>query len=277
MESIDNLKELDNFEEIKTYIKNFIIDDSELWKLIFYGYKNPLLEDYSDNPYQIFESSNEHGCILFRQKNDVVLSDEQVNILVKFTTDASEDNNYINYTKIQFSIICKGTNIQDLENEKSRPYVIAQLIDNYMNHGKIQNSNKIKRLYFDNLSINEENCGHKLEYQIQATSYSDEIQIYQHEQKEDTWGITRETHSLLITENPIFVGIQEPATDSKLTKQYGYDIDIIKIMYCDINLNISESSLIKHKDKFYRIKEILEYENYWKCTLEVTYNAVINE
>ena len=46
-------------------------------------------------------------------------------------------------------------------------------------------------------------------------------------------------------------------------------------MYCDINLNISESTLIKHKDKFYRIKEILEYENYWKCTLEVTYNAVI--
>jgi hypothetical protein len=245
---LEDLKELDNFEEIKIYIKNFIIDDSELWKLIFYGYKNPLLEDYSDNPYQIFEPSNEHGCILFRQKNDIVLSDEQVNILVKFTTEASKDNNYINYTKIQFSIIFKGINIQKLENEKSRPYVIAQLIDNYMNHEKIQNSNKIKRLYFDNLSINEENCGYKLEYQIQATSYSDEIQIYQHEQNEDNNGIIRETYTLLSPNSPILVGIQEPCNDDRIKQLYGYDINITATMTCDKNLGIIESTLIKFND-----------------------------
>lgn len=278
--NLENLKELDRFNVYREYIKNFFIENENLFKLVYYPLSSPLDTDLPDNPYSLFleeQNDNVHGVVLFKQKNDDVLSYETPVILVNFTSETSKDNDYINIVSIEYKIILKGVNIQELVDESNRAYKIAELIDEQFNHKIIENTGKIKRLSFDNLSINEENCGYKLEYQIQSTSYSDEIQIYQHEQKEDIWGITRESHSLLITDNPIFAGIQEPTIDSKPIQQFGYNLEIIKIMFCDTNLNVSESSLIKHKDKFYRIKEISEYESYWKCTLEVTYSAVINE
>lgn len=276
---LSDLKELDKYNIYRSFIKDFFINCEELFKLVYFPYSSPLDSEMPDNPYALFieeQNNNVHGVVLFKQKNDDVLSYETPVILVNFTSETSQGNDYINIVKVEYKIILKGTNIQELADESNRAYKIAELIDEQFNHKIIENIGKIKRISFEKLSINEQNCGYTLTYKSISTLYDSEIEIYQNEQKEDSWGITRESHSLLVTDNPIFVGIQEPTTDSKKIQPFGYSIEVIKIMYCNTNLNISESSLIKHDNKFYRIKEILEYQDYWKCSLEVTYNAIIN-
>jgi hypothetical protein len=47
-------------------------------------------------------------------------------------------------------------------------------------------------------------------------------------------------------------------------------------MICDIRPEITESSVIIYNDNYYRIREIVEYEDYWVCTLVITYDAIIN-
>jgi hypothetical protein len=282
-DELDSLQELDNFYDLKQYIKTQILLNEQLFRLIYFPYSNIYDEtncQYPENPYLIFQEdydpSNKNGVVLFREKNDEILNYETPVVLITFTSESSDDNKSINYTKIEINIICKGTGIQDLENGKSRSYCIADEFDNALNHQKVGSNDEIKRLFFDNLSLNQENCGYRLIYQLKSTNYNDGINIYLHNQTEDEWGITRESYSLLLTDSPILVGIQEPTTDSKTIQTHGYNVDIIKIMYCDINLNVSESSIIKLNDNFYKIKEILEYDDYWKCTLEVTYTAIIN-
>lgn len=282
--NLNSLKELDNFYELKHYIKTSIMLNENLFRLIYFPYSDIYDENscqYPENPYLIFQndynSTTKNGVVLFRQKNDEILNYETPVVLITFTSESAQDNKSINYTKIEINIICKGTGIQDLQNGKNRSYCIADEFDSILNHQKVGNSDEIKRLFFDNLSLNEENCGYKLIYQINSTSYNNEIEIYEHQQKEDKWGVIRESYSLLITDKPILVGMQDPSTDTKPTQPFGYNFELIKLMYCDIDINITESSLIKFEDKFYRIKEILEYDDYWKCTLEVIYNAIINE
>lgn len=276
---LSDLKELDKYNIYRSFIKDFFINCEELFKLVYSPYSSPLDSEIPDNPYSIFveeqNNNNAHGVVLFKQKNDEVLSYETPVVLINFTS-TTQDNNYINIVNIEYKIILKGVNIQELLDESNRAYKIAELIDEQFNHKIIENTGKIKRVSFEKLSINEQNCGYTINYKSVSTLYDSEIEIYKNEQKEDSWGITRESHSLLVTDNPILVGIQEPTIDTKKIQPFGYSIEVIKIMYCDINLNISESSLIKHENKFYRIKEILEYQDYWKCTLEVTYNAIIN-
>ena len=125
MENLDSLVELDDFGKFKSFIRNFIIEDSTLWKLIFHSCKNPLLEEDSLAPYEIFNESNEHGCVLFKRKNNTVLSDEVVNVLVDFYDAKLGDSYFLNDLFICFSIIMKGTNIQELENNVNRASAIA--------------------------------------------------------------------------------------------------------------------------------------------------------
>jgi hypothetical protein len=284
MSELDNIKELDNFYEFKQYIKKSILESEDLFRLIYFCFKNPFDEttcEYPENPFDLFQevydsSNKSHGVVLFSQKNNAILNYETPVLLISFTTESSQDNKSINYTKIEFSIICKGTNIQELSNGVSRSYAIAKLIDNFMNHSSIAGSDKVKRLYFDNNILNEENCGYKITYQAISTSYSDEIQIYEHVQQEDSWGITRESYSLITKDTPMLVGIQ-PCTDLKEVEKYGYDINITRTMYCDITDELKESTLIKYNNRYYKIQKIVEYEDYLECLLVITYIAKINE
>lgn len=164
MTSIENLRELDDFNIFKKFIRNFIIEDPVLWKLVFHSCKNPLLEDYSDNPYEIFEESSEHGCVLFKRKNNTVLSDETVNILVDFYDAKLGDSYFLNDLFICFSIIMKGSNIQELENGVNRANAIAKRIDDQFNLARVNNVGEIKRLSYKEIPINEQNDGVLLTY-----------------------------------------------------------------------------------------------------------------
>jgi hypothetical protein len=269
--------ELDNYDDYRNLIKEKILSCQNLWELIYFQSSNPLEQEYPENPYEIFEESNDgtHGFVLFKEKEVDILNSNSVIVLINFSSHRNSTYDSIQDVKIEIKIIFKGE-IEVLADETSRSHRIAELLDENLNGVKIDNNSKIRRESFDILSINEQNYGSLLIFTTKTTDYTDEIQIYQHEQKEDTNGIIRESYSLMTTDNPIIVDIHEPQTDTKLTQQFGYNMESIRTMICDIRPEITESSIIKYNDNYYRIREIIEYEDYWSCTLVITYDAIIN-
>ena len=157
---IDNLRELDDFGIFKSFIKNFIINNEILFKLIFYSSSSPLELDLPDNPYEIFIPSSEHGCVLFRRKNDVVLSDETTNILIDMTSARKGNSYFLDNIYIVIRVITKGTNIQELENGISRSHAIMKLIDDSLNCARVSNIGDVRRESYKELSLNEENIGY---------------------------------------------------------------------------------------------------------------------
>jgi hypothetical protein len=281
---MDNLSvELDNFSEFRNYIKGIILSNEDLWKLIYYPVSSPLDKDFSENPYDIFNESmsiadkdvlGTHGVVLFKDKNDTILNSVVPVLLICFKSFKDENNYCIQNVKIEIKIIFKG-DIQELSDGSNRSYRIAKLFDDSLNSNIIGSNAKLIRDSFDVLKVNEENYGYILTFVSRTTSYTDEIQIYTHNQENDSWGITRESYSLFNTETPIYAGIQQPKYDQKATKSYGYELDVSRKMVCPIIPEITESSLIRFEDKYYKIQKINEYDDYLDCDLFVTYKAKI--
>lgn len=164
------MKELNNYQNIKSFIRNFIIEESDLWKTIYYSSSSPLELDYSDNPYDIFEPSSEHGCVLFRRKNDIVLSEEGVQILITMYDVPYGNFREYSSTYITISTICKGVNVQELEDNTDRSAYISYLIDNNLNQARI-NGSLIKRESYKPIPLNEENSGYQMIYSCVNFSY----------------------------------------------------------------------------------------------------------
>ncbi|MDP4146622.1 MAG: hypothetical protein Q8936_19460 [Bacillota bacterium] len=171
MDSIDDLKELDGFEQFKSFIKNFIINNSKLWKLIYYSDSNPLILDYNDSPYDIFKPSSEHGCVLFRRKNDIVQSGEQICTLITFHSTPKGNSLTFRDIFIIVRIIAKGTNIQELENGLNRINCIGKLFDDEFNQANITGLGKVNKEKYRDLSLNEENDGMMLMFSASDFSY----------------------------------------------------------------------------------------------------------
>lgn len=164
------MKELNNFQDIKDFIKNFIIEDSELFKLIYFPNSFPNDNDFPDTPYEIFEPSEAHGCVLFRPKNDIVQSKEGTNVLIFF--NSVNYNTILDDLYITFSVICKGVNVQELADSTNRISTIANHIDNRFNMAVINDISKIKRMSFKPLSLNEENSGMLITYHCRTLAYN---------------------------------------------------------------------------------------------------------
>lgn len=164
------LKELNNFQDIKSFIREFIIDDENLFKVIYYSDSLALQNDLPDTPYEIFKPSNSHGCVLFRRKNDIVLSEEGVNILITMYNIPYGNFREYSSTFIDISIICKGVNVQELDDGTDRSAYIAYLIDNNLNQARI-NGSLIKRESYRPIPLNEENSGFKAIYDCVGFSY----------------------------------------------------------------------------------------------------------
>lgn len=177
--SLDDLQELDNTQIFKRYIKNFILQNSDLQKLIYYPVKNPLLKDDLENPYDLFESttaissegSGVHGVVLFRRKCDEIINTEIPIILITF--ESAPKGNSLTYRDIFIivRIIAKGSNIQELENGLNRIDCIAKLFDDEFNQANITGLGKTKKEKYADLSINEQNDGKMLIYCASDFSY----------------------------------------------------------------------------------------------------------
>lgn len=271
--------ELDNFDDYRNFIREKILLCPDLWKLIFYPTSSPLDDEYLENPYKIFEEENcipaTHGFVLFKEKESTILNATTPVILISCSSQRNQNYDSIQDIKIEIKIIFKGE-IIELADESNRAYRISKLFDTLLDGVKLGNNSKLRRESFGLLALNEENYGFKLIFTARESSFTEEIQVYQHEQKEDTWGITRESYSVITTDTPIIVDIHQPQTDNKISQQFGYNLESIRTMVCDIRPEITESSIIKYNNYYYRIREIVEYEDYWSCTLVMTYDAIIN-
>ena len=161
---------MNDFKDIKDFIRYFIIDDENLFKVIYYSDSLALQNDLPDTPYEIFIPSSSHGCVLFRRKNDVVLSEESVNILVTLYDVPYGNSKEYSSTFIDISIICKGVNVQELEDKTDRSAYISYLIDNNLNQARI-NGSLIKRESYKPIPLNEENSGYQIIYSCTNFSY----------------------------------------------------------------------------------------------------------
>lgn len=269
--------ELDNFDDYRNYIKGIILSQEDLWKLIYHADSLALDDDYGENPYIILEESNEHGFVLFKEKESEILDSAVPIILIIFNSHRNDNFYSVQDIEIQIKIIFKGE-IIELSDETNRSHRIAELFDKNLNGIAIDNGSKIRRESFEILSVNEQNYGYQLTFTTTSTSFTDEIQVYKYQEMDDEYGISRQSYSLILTDNPVLVSIQEPQTDYKTEALHGYDLSVeFTMVYNIIPEIINESSLIKYKDNFYRINKILEYSGYWVCDLIITYTAIINE
>ena len=163
MSSLDDLKELDQFDKFKSFIKDFFIEREDLFRLVWFSNSNPFDEiscPYPDSPYQLFIPSSSHGCVLFRRKNDVVLSEECVNVIIDFQSIRKGSSYFLDDIYIIIRVVTKGSNIQELENGINRSHAIMKLIDNNLNCARVSNIGDVRRESYKELSLNEENVGY---------------------------------------------------------------------------------------------------------------------
>lgn len=91
--------------------------------------------------------------------------------------------------------------------------------------------------------------------------YNKEIFIYVYGETEDAHGVAREGYTKVITTEPILVDVQ-PYSSEKAKKDYGYDIETTKRIFCDIIPEITESAIIKYKSQYYSIQKVNEWDDY---------------
>jgi len=180
------MKELNDSQDIRNFIKDFIISDSELFKIIYYPVSSPLDLDYPDSPYSIFpednpdvgeELSNEHGVVLFRRKYDQVQSHEGVSLLIETISSRYGNSYFFNSTFVIFNIILKGTNVQTLNDDSSRLGVISRKIINNFDRAIVNNIGEVRFASEKLLELNEENSGKAIFFELKtcATNINENV------------------------------------------------------------------------------------------------------
>lgn len=176
MTNISDLKELDNFQIYKKFIRRFILEDESLFRLIYFGNKNvfdEMLCPYPENPFKIFTTDKEdendnHGVVLFKQKNSEILNYGTIVVLVDFETTRRGSSEFFDNLYIIFRIIGKSDNIQEIEDEEgnlgNRLTSIIELIDNNFNLADVNNIGIVKRQSLNPLATNEDNFGYTVIY-----------------------------------------------------------------------------------------------------------------
>jgi hypothetical protein len=170
MGALDDLTSINGFDKYEKFIKQFILKNTNLWKLIYYPYSNPIEDERaidSENPYQIFTRESDskgkildsHGVVLFDDKDDTIQNSTGVTILISYESTRLGDSYFLDNNYIIFQILCKGNDIRKLANGKDRTEAICELIDNEFNFARVNNIGEVHRISYKKLSLNEENIG----------------------------------------------------------------------------------------------------------------------
>lgn len=153
---------LDNFKVFKDYIKKMVLEDQELQKLVYYPYSDCLDKEDLENPFDVFSEDTAinsengvHGIILFKRQSDVIMNSEMPSVLISFET--TKKGKYISNVYIIIKIICKGTNIQELNDGSSRIYSIKRKFNDFLETANINDIGEFTENSFKELSINSEN------------------------------------------------------------------------------------------------------------------------
>jgi len=171
---LDYYKKMNIFQPFEDYIRKFILEDNDLFKFIFYAQQSPLLQPDEENPYRIFDASenNEHGVVLFGRKNNAILNTSTVILLVDFEITNKGSLREYNNVSIIFRIILKG-DIQKLENGLDRAFIIDKLLENNFNRANINGLGYITKKSTAYTAINEENNSYMSIYKGNVFSCDD--------------------------------------------------------------------------------------------------------
>lgn len=94
--------------------------------------------------------------------------------------------------------------------------------------------------------------------------YNKNIKLYELQQGKDEWGAMVESSYKYIKN--MLVDIQ-PYSRDKLKRDYGYDLETTKRLFCDTGLGVKESSLITYRDKPFHVVKIVEWDDYLDIAL----------
>lgn len=176
----DDLKSINDFDKYTKFIQKFILQNTTLWKLIFYPYSSPLSDPRaidSENPYEIFSREvgsdgkilDSHGVILFDDKDDSIQNSSNVTVLVSYESTRFGNSYFLDNNYIIFQIICKGSGVRKLANGKDRAEIIGNMIDDEFNLARINDIGEVHKISFEKLkNINEENIGRVLTYKCKG-------------------------------------------------------------------------------------------------------------
>lgn len=168
----DDLKSINGFDKYTKFIMQFIMQNTTLWKLIFYPYSMPLSDSRAvdpEDPYVIFSRQTDadgkiidsHGVVLFDDKDDSIQNSNNVTVLVNYHSERQGNSYFCDSIFITFQIICKGEGVRKLANGLDRTQVIADLISNEFDKAKINNIGQVHKRAYDKINgVNEENTGH---------------------------------------------------------------------------------------------------------------------
>jgi hypothetical protein len=168
----NDLKSINDFDKYTKFISQFILENTTLWKLIFYPYSSPLTDQRAidpKDPYQIFTrdiitnengtSSDSHGVVLFEDKDDSIQNSTGITVLVHYESTRLGDSYFLDTNHIIFQVICKGDDIRKLSNGKDRVESIFELIDNEFNFARVNNIGEVHKITYEKLSLNDGNTG----------------------------------------------------------------------------------------------------------------------
>jgi len=170
--TLDDLETINNFQVFEDFIREFIILDTDLFKMIYYPQKNPLIQADEENPYKIFEESesNEHGVVLFGAKNNEILNTSNIVILIDFEQTPKGNLQEYNTVYIIIRTILKG-DVQKLGNGLDRAFIIDKLIENQLDRSTLTGLGEIKKTSFKPLPLNEQNQGYIAMYKATSFAY----------------------------------------------------------------------------------------------------------
>lgn len=107
--------------------------------------------------------------------------------------------------------------------------------------------------------------------------YNKEIKIYLYnDDTTDDSGANIQGYVLFKTDEPIMADVQ-PYSTEKAKKDYGYDIECTRRMFCDIIPQITEDCIINYNNQFYEVKKIPWDDEYFEILLLETYDVTIIE
>lgn len=94
--------------------------------------------------------------------------------------------------------------------------------------------------------------------------YNKEVKLYKLEAMEDEWGGALEEEYVFI--KALKVDIQ-PNSREKLNREYGYDLETTKRMFCTVDPAVSEASVVTYEGKPYDIVKIIEWDDFLDIAL----------
>lgn len=175
----DDLKSINDFDEYEQFIRNFILQNTVLWKLIYYPYSSPLSDEKAidpEDPYTIFSRElggdgkvvDSHGVVLFDDKDDTIQNSANVTILVYYESVPLGSSNLFDNNYIIFQIICKGESVRKLSNGKDRVEAIINLIDNEFDLSRFNDVGTVHRIGNKKVILNENNIGRVVTYKCRG-------------------------------------------------------------------------------------------------------------